>query len=79
MEPTYKELVYEFYATFVFECDVVSFRLGGVDSVMDIAKFRVALGVWTQEELLTPLYQNTVKNFSCFELFTLYFFLHASG
>lgn len=44
-EPTYEELVCEFYATFELNLDKVSLRLGGIDRVMDMVEFDIALGV----------------------------------
>lgn len=62
-EPTYVELVCEFYTSFTYQCEWVSFSIGGVNREMNIEEFGIALGVWQREELETPAYQTAVRDF----------------
>lgn len=53
-EPTYTELVCEFFTSFTYQCEQVTFRLSGIDRSMSIAEFGITLGVWQRDELATP-------------------------
>lgn len=62
-EPTYKELVCEFFSTFELSAISISFRLGGFDQELSMKDFGIALGIWTVEEIETELYTNTLIDF----------------
>lgn len=63
-EPTYMELVYEFYTSFTYQREQVNFQLGRIDLSMGISEFGIALGVWQWEELETPAYVSAVWDFT---------------
>lgn len=69
-EPVYRELCYEFFATFYFDtlCDdydrdnMISFHLGGKDHSMSLRTFATTMGLYTREEVLSHDFTNAMIN-----------------
>ena len=62
LEPSYDELVYEFWSTFYYTQktdlieETIGFRLGGRTVKLSLTQFALYLGIYTEEEVRSPIF-----------------------
>lgn len=83
LEPSYDELVYEFWSTFHFwpHRDLVEpsiyFRLGGQHINCSLTEFAVWLGIYTEEEVKSPIFTHALTQ--CPSNIQDYWFMHSTS
>lgn len=63
LEPSFDELVYEFWSTFYYTHypePTIAFRLVGRDFQMSLTEFALRMGIYTKEEVSLPIYTNAL-------------------